>query len=188
MGNTPDRKQWTTLRNIGSKQAESPSEEELAEVDEIDDTTLEEEEIIEAPTRTGPPRVLIVNEFSSTYRLIRESLENFTNAIVQTSPDPLHAFEKALQAEYDLFIFGLHMPGLDGPVLYELITKAYAYGDKSRKIPPAIIFVREKDDPRPPDELGRDARVRDILMKPLKIERLLRSVDGILERKDPLEN
>ena len=185
MGNDPDKKHWTTLRRIAPAQAESVPEEELEP--EIPEEEAAEEEVEEEVIPTGPPRVLVVNEFSSTYRLIRESLENFTNAIVQTSPDPLHAFEKALQSEYDLFIFGLHMPGLDGPVLYELITKAYTYGDKERKIPPAVIFVREKTDPRPADELSRDARVKDILMKPLRIERLLKSVEGILERKDPLE-
>ena len=187
MGNNPDKKHWTTLRKIGPVQAESPEVDELEKDVEIVEDEPQQEEVIEEPVKTGPPRVLVVNEFSSTYRLIRESLENFTNAIVQTSPDPLHAFEKALQAEYDLFIFGLHMPGLEGPVLYELITKAYAYGNKERKIPPAVIFVREKGDPRPPDELSRDARVKDILVKPLQIERLLKSVEGILDRKDPLD-
>ncbi len=182
MGTNPDKKNWTTLRKIDSKQVESPAVKD-EEPEAADDPQQEEES---APS--GPRRVLVVNEFSSTYRLIRESLENFTNAKVQTSPDPLHAFEKALQSEYDLFIFGLHMPGLDGPVLYELITKAYAYGNKERKIPPAVIYVREKTDPRPPDELSRDARVKDILVKPLRIERLLQAVEGILEKEDPLEN
>ncbi len=187
MGNNPDKKHWTTLRKIGPTQAESPTVDEIEEAPEIPGDDPQQEELPEEPIKSGPPRVLVVNEFSSTYRLIRESLENFTNAIVQTSPDPLHAFEKALQAEYDLFIFGLHMPVLEGPVLYELITKAYAYSDKNRKIPPAVIYVREKADPRPPDELSRDARVKDILVKPLRIERLLKSVEGILERKDPLD-
>lgn len=170
MGNVPDRKNWTSLRKGGARPVESPSVEEVAQT----------------PESSGPPAVLVVNQFASTYRLIRESLENFTNARVQTSPNSLHAFEKALQNEYKLFIFGLHMPDLDGPVLYELISTAYVYGGRKRKIPPAVLFVREKDDPRPPDELSRDARVKAILMKPIRIERLLQSVEGVLEREDPL--
>jgi hypothetical protein len=74
---------------------------------------------------------------------------------------------------------------LSGPMLYELISKACTAGRGPRLLAPAVIFVREKDDPKLPDVLTRDARVKDVLNKPIRIERLLQAVSGVLEVKDP---
>jgi len=48
-----------------------------------------------------------------------------------------------------------------------------------------VIFVREKDDPKLPDSLNRDPRVKDVISKPIRIERLLEAVKGVLEVRDP---
>lgn len=133
----------------------------------------------------GDPHVLVVHTKASTYRLVRETLENFTNAAVETTPDSLQAFERALRRNYRLFIFGLSLDRLEGPFLYDLVTSAYANTGRWR-LPPALILLREEDDPPPPAELTRDARVKDIITKPVSIERLLRAVDGVLERRDPI--
>jgi hypothetical protein len=74
---------------------------------------------------------------------------------------------------------------LPGPMLYELISRAYASERGPRLLAPGVVFVREKDDPRLPDALARDVRVKDVLIKPIRIERLLDSVRGVLEVKDP---
>lgn len=131
-------------------------------------------------------RVLVVHPAASTGRLIRETLENFTEAEVDTSPDTVYGFELALQRRYKLFVFGLALPHIDGPLLYELICKTHPYCHGGSRTAPGVIFVREDGDPRPPEEIGRDARVKAILTKPLSIERLLKSVEGALELRAPI--
>ncbi len=169
-----EKKKWTTLRNIESPQPESAVEAEVSVSD------------IEEELPAGPPKVLVVHEMSSTYRLVRETLENFTDGEVETTPDPLHAFELALQKNYQLFIFALKVQDMEGPLLYELISKAYTFGREKRKLAPGVIYIREKEAPRPPEELSRDARVKDIIVKPMSIDRLLKSVKGVLRLKDPM--
>jgi hypothetical protein len=47
------------------------------------------------------------------------------------------------------------------------------------------VFIREKDDPKISDELERDVRVKDVVSKPIRIERLLKAVESIVEVTDP---
>jgi len=168
-----EKKKWTTLRNIPPKQDES--------------VEGQEENVESLPSiPSGPPKVLVVHEMASTYRLVRETLDNFTNGEIETTPDPLHAFELALQKDYQLFIFGLKIQEMGGPLLYELISKAYTFGREKRKIAPGVVYIREQDESRPPEELIRDARVKDIIVKPVSIDRLLQAVKGVLEMQDPM--
>lgn len=131
-------------------------------------------------------RVLVVYPAASTGRLIRETLENFTAAEVDTSPDTIYGFELALKRRYHLFVFGLVLPHIDGPLLYELISKTHPYCHGGTRGAPGVVFVREESDPRPTEEINRDARVKGVLTKPLSIERLLQSVEGALERRAPI--
>ena len=133
----------------------------------------------------APPTLLVVHPAAPTARLIRETLESFTDARVITTADPLRAFELALQRRHGLFFFAMQLGELSGPMLYELISKACAAGRGPRLLPPGVVFIREKDDPKLPDALARDVRVKDVLSKPIRIERLLESVRGVLEVKDP---
>lgn len=143
----------------------------------------------EPPASLAPPPpvapVLVAHPATSTTRLVRETLEQFTGARVITAADPLRAFELALQRRYSLFIFALRFDDLAGPMLYELISKACASGHGPHLLPPGVVFIREKDDPKPPETLLRDVRVKDVLAKPIRIERLLQAVSGALEVRDP---
>ena len=65
------------------------------------------------------------------------------------------------------------------------ISKAYANGRATRTLAPGVVFIREKSDPPLASELARDARVKDSLSKPIRIERLLKSVEDIFEVRDP---
>ncbi|MBL9153553.1 MAG: hypothetical protein JNK37_13750 [Verrucomicrobiales bacterium] len=133
------------------------------------------------------PRVLVVHPAASTGRLIRESLQNFTQAEIDLSPDTSHGFEMALSRRYHLFIFALHLPDMDGPLLYEMISKAYAaFREGESRTAPGVIFVREPEERLPPPEISRDARVKGILSKPLSIERLLDAVKSTLPMRDPM--
>ncbi len=133
----------------------------------------------------GPVHVLVAHPVASTSRLIREALENFTECRVLSTPDPVRAFELALQRRCALFLFGMKVGELSGPMLYELISKGCSSGRGPSKLAPAVIFIREKDDPPVPDELNRDVRVKDIISKPIRIERLLEAVKSVLEVRDP---
>lgn len=198
MAETPERK-WTTLRRFpGHPSRESaavpaPESGSVGEREEASSDPLPEIEgagdapvppsISESPDEE--PAVLVAHPFASTSRLIRETLDQFTGARVFTTTDPLRAFELSLQRSYRLFVFAMQLGEISGPMLYELISKACAAGRGPRLLAPGVVFVREKDDPRLPESLARDVRVKDVLSKPIRIERLLESVGGVLEVKDP---
>lgn len=180
MAESPERK-WTTLRKIAPAPESAPVVESMphAAIVSLDPVT---------PTDEGtdaPASILIAHPAASTTRLIRETLESFTQAKVYSTADPLRAFELALQRRYALFFLAMQVGELSGPMLYELISKACISGRGPRLLPPGVVFVREKDDPKLPDALARDVRVKDVLSKPIRIERLLDSVRGVLEVKDP---
>ena len=183
---SPAKRNWTTLRNIASPHEESVGDVVLLPVPE---TVIEvEEEDVDEPSvaaEAGAVAVLVAHPIASTARLIREALENFTGCLVVTTADPLRAFELALQKRYGLFLFAMQIGELSGPMLYELISKACTAGRGPRLLAPGVVFVREKDDPKLPEALARDARVKDVLNKPIRIERLLQAVAGVLEVRDP---
>lgn len=184
---SPAERKWTTLRNIASPQEKSGGGEVLPAVPDVDveEELPEEIKIPDAGSEEGPLHVLVAHPVASTSRLIRETLENFTSCRVVSTPDPLRAFELALQRRYGLFFFGMISGELSGPMLYELISKAYSSGHGPKLLAPGVIFIREKDDPKLPEELNRDPRVKDVISKPIRIERLLEAVKGVLEVRDP---
>lgn len=210
MNDREEKKKWTTLRKIAAPQAATPQPEEKKEKKKIVLKGVEKVLIpkTESAAKTEPPkepevakvaepavaprvvepRVLVLHGMSSTHRLIKESLETFTNAKVVATSDPLYAFEKALQLPFTFFIIGFELETLSGPFFYELVARAYEFGGKERRISPPVIFVREKGDPQFPDEMKRDARVKSLISKPLHIERLLQTVSGMVERVDPLSS
>ena len=198
MPGTPERK-WTNLRSIPPRPTRDAGDESAGPVDEpVDGEACGE---VEAPVKEMPHEipaspvvlgerddeasVLVAHPTASTTRLIRETLEQFTGARVFTTADPLRAFELSLQRSYRIFVFAMQFEDLSGPMLYELISKACAAGRGARILAPGVVFIREKDDPRLPDSLSRDVRVKDVLSKPVRIERLLESVGGALEVRDP---
>ena len=199
---SPVKRKWTTFRNLTSPQEKSPGEEVLLTVPEtvaeavpetVSETMTEAadaltEEIFDEPVvaaEAGVVSVLVAHPIASTARLIRETLENFTGCRVVTTADPLRAFELALQKRHGLFLFAMQIGELSGPMLYELISKACVAGRGPGLLAPGVIFVREKDDLKLPDALARDARVKDVLNKPIRIERLLQAVAGVLKVRDP---
>ena len=130
-------------------------------------------------------RILIAHGVKSTSRLIRETLENFTEAEVESTSDPVRAFELALQKPFRRFFFAMQVGELSGAMLYELISKAYANGRATRTLAPGVVFIREQTDPQLSAELARDARVKDTISTPIRIARLLKSVEDIFEVRDP---
>lgn len=126
--------------------------------------------------RSESDRLLVVHHAGPTLRLIREALQGFTSATVDTTPDALHGFEMALKRPYKLFIFSLSLPSINGELLYELIDKAYRHCHAGARVTPTVIYIVEEGRMMQSQDLMRDARVRGILTKPLNIDRLLQSV------------
>lgn len=131
------------------------------------------------------PLVLVVHPVATTSRLIRETLENFTSARVETTPDPVRGLELALLNPYRVYFFAMKMPELSGPTLYEMISTAHRIGRGTTPLAPGLVLVREKEDPKLPDDLANDARIKGVVTKPIRIERLLEAIKGALELRDP---
>ncbi len=188
MAESPERK-WKTLRTIAPLQGKSPVPPSPAPPPDPEAPP----ELLRAgpgpiPDQGGtgePVAILVAHPVVSTVRLIRETLEQFTAARVYTTADPVRAFELALQRRLGLFYFAMQIGEISGPMLYELISRACASGHGQGLVAPGVVLVREKGDPKLPEALARDVRVKDVLSKPIRIERLLESVAGVLEVKDP---
>lgn len=137
------------------------------------------------PLDVEEPRILVVHDAAATYRLVEETFGNFTRAKIDSTPDVLTAFELAIRRDYQLFIIALSLPGMSGNLFYEMVARAYAVGLGKKKLAPAVVFIREVNEPLPPDDVIHDVRVKAVWTKPLNIERMLDSVSGVIKRCDP---
>lgn len=124
--------------------------------------------------------VLVVDDDVAILRLLRESLTALFQVEVDTTPNPEYAFELVLKKKYDLIVMDFSMPGIDGAVLYSLISKVYsillpALGN----IPPMLLMSGNASQKRA-QELLREPGVRGLLTKPFTIERLVEKVSEVL--------
>ncbi len=177
-----DRK-WRTIRDLGKEPSEDNAEESELLVEGDSDSDAEGSSYASEPIEVQD--VLIAFPSSATNRLLRESFESFTHSRVETTTDAVRAFEMALQKPYRVFLFAYEFEQMEGTLLYELICKVYSTGGGPKKIAPGVIFIRENKDVTVSEDWIRDARVKDIISKPIRIDRLLRAVRGILELHDP---
>ena len=120
-----------------------------------------------------PPRsILVVDDDVMILRVLRETLSSFTICEVDTSPNSEYAFELALKKNYDLFIFDLVLPKVDGMVLYALIDKVYQHVG-SRRLPPLLLMSGNDQSKDRIAAAVREPGVRGFLSKPFTIDRLL---------------
>lgn len=120
-----------------------------------------------------PPRsILVVDDDVMILRVMRETLASFTKCEVDTSPNSEYAFELALKKSYDLFVFDLVLPSVDGMVLYTLIDKVYQHVG-SRRLPPLLLMSGNDQGKDRISAALREPGVRGFLGKPFTIDRLL---------------
>ncbi len=126
-------------------------------------------------------RVLIVDDEVGVLRLLRETLASLLpDCHVEATPNPEYAFELALKTRFDLFIFDLAMPHLDGALLYRLIRVVYESADPPiPPLPPMLLLTGVGDHPRA-QEILREPGVRGQLAKPFTIERAVQKVSQCL--------
>lgn len=141
-------------------------------------------EATENPTSPRRQRVLVAHDDVGTLRLLRETLAQFTDCEVDTSPTALYAFELAVERDYALFIFGLSLPVISGDLLYELLSKAYPHCHSSARTCPGIVYITDTHEANQVEALQREARVKGVLAKPLAIDRILDRVKGSLPLRE----
>ena len=126
-------------------------------------------------------RVLASYHDTGTLRLLRDSVSNLLNIGIDTSPSAEYAYEMAIKRPYSLFIFGYHMPNLNGVLLYDLLYKVYPSLYEGIRKCPAVIFIGEEDDIKMSDQVKRDARVKGFLVRPLSIDRIIDVIETSLK-------
>ena len=126
-------------------------------------------------------RVLASYHDTGTLRLLRDSVSNLLNIGIDTSPSAEYAYEMAIKRPYSLFIFGYHMPNLNGVLLYDLLYKVYPSLYEGIRKCPAVIFIGEEDDLKMSDQVKRDARVKGFLVRPLSIDRIIDVIETSLK-------
>jgi CheY-like chemotaxis protein len=125
--------------------------------------------------------ILVVDDDVVILRLVRESLTALLQCEVDTTPNPEYAFELMLKKSYDLLIFDFSMPGIDGAILYSLISKVHEVipPPGREKMPPLILMSGHAEQKRAQDLL-REPGVRGLLAKPFSIEKLVDRVSALL--------
>ena len=118
--------------------------------------------------------ILVVDDEVVILRLVRESLTALLECEVDTTPNPEYAFELMLRKNYDLLIFDFSMPGIDGAILYSLITKVYEINPPQGQpnSPPPLILMSGHASQKRAQDLLREPGVRGLLAKPFSIEKL----------------
>lgn len=118
-------------------------------------------------------RILASHPDTGTLRLVRDSISNLLDIEIDTSPSPEYAFELSIKRPYSLFIFGINMPNLQGPLLYDMLCLVYSKVHENEPQFPPVIFIGDESDNNKTEELKKDARVKSVLYRPLSIERLI---------------
>ena len=128
-----------------------------------------------------PHHLLIADDDVGVLRFLRDTLASLAPGChVDATPSPEHAFELALKRHYDLFIFDLAMPALDGALLYRLIRTVFETADAPiPPVPPLLLLTAQGGTPLA-QQLLTEPGVRGLLAKPFTIDRLLRHLEHCL--------
>lgn len=125
-------------------------------------------------------RILVVDDDVVILRLVREALTALIKCEVETTPNPEYAFELVLKKPFDLLIFDFSMPGIDGAVLYGLISTLHAIAPPHGQTSPPLILMSGNASHKKAQELLREPGVRGLLAKPFSIERLVEKVTELI--------
>ncbi len=127
--------------------------------------------------------ILVCDDDVTTLKVVREILTSHLGARVDTVTDPEYAFEMVLKKQYDLFIFDLVMPNIDGNLLYSLILKVYEnLLPPEHRIPPVILISGNAFEKRAQD-FRRMPGVRALLAKPFTVQRMVTEVESVFAPK-----
>jgi len=129
------------------------------------------------------PRVLVADQSLPNRRLIREFLTAFRSCEVDDSASGEHAFERALQRPYALFIFSFTLPDIQGALLDRMLARVYPKVHPKTITAPPVIFLTQSNEAKAYHEIQRDARVRGAVPLPLNLDTLVSTVGTLLPAK-----
>ena len=136
-----------------------------------------------ATPTAAPPRVLVADASLPNRRLIREVLTAFRHCEVDDAATAEHAFERAIQREYALFIFAFSLPDMHGALLDRLLAKVYPRCHDQTVTAPPVLYLIKSDESSAFHEIQRDARVRGSVPLPLSLDALMNSAGALLPAK-----
>jgi CheY-like chemotaxis protein len=129
------------------------------------------------------PRVLVADASLPNRRLIRELLTAFRHCEIDDAANAEHAFERALQREYALFIFAIDLPDLTGILLDRFLAKVYPKVHAGVITAPPVAFLARPEDAATFRMAQSDARVRGSVPLPLNLDVLMNLAGGVLPVK-----
>lgn len=130
------------------------------------------------------PRVLVADASLPNRRLIRELLTAFRHCELDDAANAEHAFERAVQRPYNLFVFALDLPDLSGALLDRFLEKVYPKIHAGVITAPPVIFLARAEDAAAYRTVQSNARVRGSVPLPLNLDALMNTAGALLPAKD----
>ena len=73
------------------------------------------------------------------------------------------------------------MPNLNGQLLYNMLVTIYPKIHPEASSFPGVVFIGNENESIKSDEIRKDARVKDFIIRPLSIDRIVRVVKNSLQ-------
>ncbi|OGW82005.1 MAG: hypothetical protein A3G33_04465 [Omnitrophica bacterium RIFCSPLOWO2_12_FULL_44_17] len=123
-----------------------------------------------------PKQVLIVDDESDICNLISECLNDLGLDVV-TAQNGIDALNQAKQVKFDLIMLDIHLPDIDGVVVYEKIREM----PNHTKTP--IIFLTALAQGTRPQLSSSSHADYSIIPKPVSLEKIQRAVSDALGKE-----
>jgi len=120
-------------------------------------------------------KILIVDDEKNILLVLKIALKKAGYETI-LAKDGLEAIEKAREQKPDLILLDIVLPKLNGYLVYEALQEE----PKTAKIP--VVFISAKSEKEDIDK-ALDLGGEDYLTKPLEKEKLLQTINEILERR-----
>ncbi|HEX7340567.1 MAG TPA: ATP-binding protein, partial [Rhodanobacteraceae bacterium] len=133
-----------------------------------------------APTKAVARHILLVEDDATVAAVIKGMLENRGHHVVHAA-ESLEALSVMTNATFDLALFDLDLPGMDGFKLAELVRQR----ETGRRMPIGAITARSGGDE---EQHARAAGMDGFARKPLTGDELARLVDQLTDKTAPRKN
>ena len=130
------------------------------------------------------PRVLVADASLPNRRLIRELLTAFRQCEIDDAASAEHAFERAVQREYSLFLFAIALPDASGILLDRFLAMVYPKVHGNVITAPPVVCLTRSEDTAAYREVQSHARVRGAVPLPLNLDMLMNVVGAHLPAKE----
>ena len=118
-------------------------------------------------------KILVVDDAKNILLVLRMSLEKAGYEVI-TAMDGISALEKAQEMDPDLILLDILIPKMNGFLVFEALKDETATADTP------VIFISAKAEDEDLEK-ARELGAADFLIKPVKQEQLLETVEKYLE-------